>query len=208
MIRLILFDMDDTLYPERDYVMSGFNAVSEHLAAKYGNEQDRCFSLLKRSFEENGRGRNFDYAIEKLGLDKQILFEVIQVYRSHSPAICLRKDITEFLTDLSCRVNLCLITDGWVEVQQMKVSALGLDRYFRKIIFSQENGLAYAKPHEHFFIKALDYFGVSPEESLMVGDDFNKDIIGGQNVGMKTFQVSCLLDRDEQSHILEILEKG
>jgi len=198
--------MDDTLYPENAFVMSGFKAVSKFVASEFGVGRDIFFSFLKTSFDKNGRGSNFNDAIDEFGLDTNILPAMVQVYRRHSPDIHVRQDIKRFLLHLSQRFKLCLITDGWVDVQKEKVKALGLEQLFHKILFSQKDGLEYAKPHPRFFEDALDYFGMLPEHAIIIGDDVNKDIAGGKNIGMKTFQVFDLLSISEQEQILKILD--
>jgi len=91
MIKAILFDLDDTLYPEKQFVMSGFQVVSQYLSQKYNFESDNIFNILKDDFEKGLRRRNFDVLLQKLGLNNEnVEFEKIS-----------KLDIQPFLKALS-----------------------------------------------------------------------------------------------------------
>lgn len=88
-------------------------------------------------------------------------------------------DAIEYLYE---RYKLHIITNGFDEVQQVKMSANGLNKYFTSITTSEEAGAK--KPSEKIFIHALVKAGASADESLMIGDDYLVDIEGARNVGM------------------------
>lgn len=207
MIKLIMFDMDDTLYNEKDYVVSGFQEVAKYLNKKYTVDFYEAYSSLLESFIAKGRGRNFDDIIEKKSLSPKIISDLVKIYREHRPNICLREDVVFFLRKLSEKHKLCLITDGWCEVQKKKVEALGLKEYFDLIIYSQKDGIEYAKPHSKFFLKAMKFFKVPKEKILMVGDDYSKDVVGAERIGIRAILIGGLLDKSEQEKIKRIIKK-
>lgn len=205
MTELIIFDLDDTLYNEKEYVISGFKAVSSHLDEKISIDYYTAYSLLLESYIIEGRGKNFNYLCQKLSIDTCMIEEMVEVYRTHYPNIHLKKDIIEFLSDLSTKYKLCLLTDGWVEVQKRKVEALSLENYFDMVFFSQQDGLEFAKPNKRYFKKVLEYFDVIPEEAFMVGDNLLKDIKGAKKMRIPFFHVRNVLDENEIKQIHEIL---
>lgn len=205
MTKLVIFDLDDTLYNEKEYVINGFKAVSDHISNRFSIDFYTAYSLLLESFILEGRGKNFNYLCEKLNLDIHIIEEMVEVYRTHYPNIHLREDIKKFLYDLSTRYKLCLLTDGWVDVQKRKVEVLSLEHYFDMVLFSQQDGLEFAKPNKRYFQKVLEYFDVAPKEAFMIGDNSLKDIKGAKNMGIPFFHVKNTLDEDEIEQIQKIL---
>ncbi len=205
MTKVIIFDLDNTLYNERKYVISGFKAVALFLAKEKSLDHCTVYSSLLESFVLNGRGNNFDYLCRKLNIDIRIISKLVDVYREHCPEISLREDIKIFLWELSRDYKLCLLTNGWIMPQKMKVEALGLDRYFDTIFYSQQGGLDFAKPHPKYFIQVLQFYDIEAYEALMIGDDPVADIQGAKNLGIPHFQVRNKLDDSEKQQIVRIL---
>src|SRR5687767_11665642 len=83
----VVFDIDDTLYLERDYVRSGFRAVGEWARARLGISDfaERSWRL----FEAGVRGSIFDDALTESGVqpDHALVRALVDVYRTHEPAI-------------------------------------------------------------------------------------------------------------------------
>ncbi|WP_026452580.1 YjjG family noncanonical pyrimidine nucleotidase [Aequorivita capsosiphonis] len=90
----------------------------------------------------------------------------------------------EILDYLSERYQLHIITNGFKEVQHLKLRNSGIKNYFRSVTTSEEVGLK--KPHPSVFNAALKKASVAPEKSIMIGDSFEADIVGANNAGMHT----------------------
>ena len=88
----------------------------------------------------------------------------------------------ETLEYLKDKYVLHIITNGFEEVQAIKIKANGLKKYFQTITTSEEAGVK--KPFEGIFRLAFEKSGAKAEESLMIGDDIEVDIVGAKNVGM------------------------
>ena len=88
MIKAIFFDLDDTLYNEIDYVMSGFKVVSSYISSQFDLSQKEVFKILKQDFKEGVRAKNFNLLIEKLDLNCDPLI-LVEMYRKHNPSISL-----------------------------------------------------------------------------------------------------------------------
>ena len=90
--------------------------------------------------------------------------------------------VIEVLEYLFEKYSLHIITNGFKEVQIIKMKKSGLINYFENIIISEEIG--YLKPNKKIFLFALKLCNANKEESLMVGDDLKSDIYGAMQVGI------------------------
>jgi putative hydrolase of the HAD superfamily len=88
----------------------------------------------------------------------------------------------EILNYLNGRYKLHIITNGFEEVQYRKLNYSGLTMYFTEIITSEDAGSK--KPEPSIFNYAFKRSGARPEESLMIGDDEEVDILGASDAGM------------------------
>ncbi|SFM88995.1 HAD family hydrolase [Methanolobus profundi] len=208
MIKVIIFDLDNTLYNEKEYVISGFKAVALFLAREKSLDYCTVYSSLLESFVINERGKNFNYLCNKLNIDKSIIRRLVDVYREHYPEISLKEDIEMFLLELSRKYKLCLLTNGWLLPQKMKVESLRLDRYFDTIYYSQQDGLDLAKPHPKYFMKILQFYKIEASEALMIGDDPVADIQGAKDLNIPYFQISNELDDNEKQKIMQFLHNN
>ncbi len=98
--------------------------------------------------------------------------------------------VTNLLNALRGRVKLGIITNGFTELQQVRLARTGFREHFDLLVISEQVGVA--KPHPAIFEHALAAMG-SParEKVLMVGDNPDADIIGGQNAGLHTCWVNA-----------------
>lgn len=187
MIKLIIFDLDDTLYNEKKYVLSGFKAVAKFLSKEQKISSSSIYGVLVKSFERYGRGKNFDYIIKKFNLKDINPKKLVKVYQSHVPTIRLFPEAKKVLAVLHKNYTLVLLTNGWVEVQKRKVRALKLKIFFDAFFYAQENGLQFRKPHKEYFLKIIKKYHLRPSEVLMVGDELKSDIKGAKELGFNTY---------------------
>lgn len=88
----------------------------------------------------------------------------------------------EILDYLHPRYNLHIITNGFKEVQHRKMESSGILKYFNTITTSEDVGVK--KPHRQIFEVALQNASANVEESIMIGDNLEADVLGAQNLGM------------------------
>lgn len=91
------------------------------------------------------------------------------------------------LEALSKKYNMHIITNGFEEVQDKKLNASGLNKYFKSVTTSE--GAGYKKPDKRVFEYALEKANASAKDSLMIGDDLKVDIEGAKGISMD--QVYC-----------------
>ena len=83
---------------------------------------------------------------------------------------------------LGKKYRMSIITNGFDDVQEVKMKASGLDKYFEHVITSETIGVK--KPNPEIFEHALEKVGVLKEDALMIGDNPKTDIWGAQNAGI------------------------
>jgi putative hydrolase of the HAD superfamily len=188
--RAVVFDLDDTLYREHDYVRSGFRAVARrmHAEAPEHTEED-VYRALVDEWRAHGRGRVFDAVAERLGIDVSV-GALVAAYREHEPRLELYPDAERALVRLEADgVPIGVLTDGMASVQRRKLHALGLQERIACIVVSDEYGSDSWKPSPVPFRAALERLGVPAGECVYVGDNPHKDFVGARAVGLRTIRV-------------------
>lgn len=189
-MRAIIFDLDDTLYPERSFVDSGFRAVADWTERSLGLASEIVYRELTDSFEDGVRGDTFDRLLARHGIGGNgWVRQMVDVYRGHSPEIAPFPELTELLPWLRSRFLLGLVTDGQREVQRRKIRALGLDGEFHAVVLTDDLGRLAGKPSSRPFIAVLDMLGVSAPEAVYVGDNPVKDFLGARRIGMRAVRI-------------------
>ena len=189
MIKLVIFDLDDTLYPEIEFVMSSFRTVAKVISQDFGFDTDKIYILLIKAFEEN-RKFVLNRVLEYLKIyNEDYLNRLVSIYRTHKPEIHLYKDAEEMLPYLKEHFLLGLITDGFPTTQKLKVQALNIERYFNSIIYTGEKGENYSKPSISPFIDMLNKFHIQPNEAIYIGDNIEKDFKGPKDLGMISIRI-------------------
>jgi putative hydrolase of the HAD superfamily len=188
-IRAVIFDLDGTLYDERDFVKSGFEAVARHISAKYALDFEQVFHILMQDFKCGLRGKNFDSLLSKLKLPHAEVDNLVTIYREHEPKIRLYPDAEPTLKQLKGSFKLGLITDGCEETQENKIAALNIKGYFDAVIITDSLGKEHRKPSEKPFKVMLSKLGIKTTEAIYVGDNPMKDFVAAKRLGFRTVRV-------------------
>jgi putative hydrolase of the HAD superfamily len=200
MIRALLFDLDDTLYQERDFVLSGFRAVARHIEVNHGCSFDEAFSTMVAVLDTQGRHEVLPRLISQ-HLDSSVpVSGLVEVYRRHAPEISLFPGYADLLVKFRDDFKLGIITDGLPLVQRKKVQALGLEPIMDQIIYTWELGAQNEKPHPLSFSLMVRCFNVDPSNALFIGDNPEKDCRGAHAAGMKCVQIKGTA-RDGRSQV-------
>lgn len=177
-LKAVIFDLDDTLYGEKEYVKSGFDAVAtKHPEiASLGEKLWAAFETGKPSFDS------------VLGENDSLKKECLGIYRNHMPHIHLYDGAELLLKTIREKgLKIGVITDGRPEGQRAKISALGLGAMVDEIIVTDEiGGVQFRKPCDIAFRIMQKKFDVSFDTIVYVGDNLKKDFVAPQALGMKS----------------------
>ena len=174
----VIFDLDDTLYSEKQYVRSGYKAVAKML----GDEAltDRLWTHF-----ENGKPA-IDELVNELGCIGR-KEECLKAYREQMPEIKLYDGVVDLILELKSKdIKVGIITDGRVSGQKRKLQALGLDKLIDDIIITDElGGTQFRKPCDIAFRIMQRRWGIPFEQIIYVGDNPTKDFQACRQLGMR-----------------------
>lgn len=188
-MKVIVFDMDDTLYDEFTFVKSGFHAVAHYLSPKLKVPANKLFNFMWEQLETNGRGAIFDNVLIHYGkFTKKLAKKCVSVYRLHEPNIKLPEESLYCLNRLNS-FPLYLVTDGNKLVQYNKVKALGLNKWMKHCFITHRYGIKNAKPSPYCFNKIQELEGVQSGDIVYIGDNPHKDFVGIKPLGFRTIRV-------------------
>ena len=184
----VVFDLDDTLYPERDYAISGFRAAGRWAEATLGIlglDED-----MTRLLDEGHLGALFAMALAARLPDHtdEHLDGLRRAYRHNEPEISLFEDAHGALDRFAAAGPIGLITDGTLVMQQSKVRALALAPRFREIVYTDALGpdRAYFKPHPRAYERMEEALGGPGDRFVYVGDNPSKDFVAPNARGWTT----------------------
>ncbi len=188
----VAFDLDDTLYLERDYVASGFRAVAVLVATHTTVVADEVFAFLWDGFLEGVRGSSFDDLLTRFpeAAGRYTVPDLVSCYRDHRPLIGYLPGIEALLLELSAKeVGLAVISDGPLASQAAKAEALDVARYADPVILTDRWGKAFWKPHTRAFKAVAEAFALPPERLVYVGDNPEKDFHVSTTLGWTTVRL-------------------
>lgn len=201
MMRVICFDLDDTLYKEIDYLKSAYREIAEYSAEYcYGCSvtvsvlAHKAYEVMLSAYHEGGNA--FEELNKFLGLNLPIS-DYLSIYRNHKPKIALSEDVVRILDTLKYEdAKIGLITDGRCVQQRNKIEALGLGRWIENedVVISEEFGSEKpALANYKYFMKRYP----KCHDFTYVGDNLNKDFIAPNSLGWMTI---CLKDDGRNIH--------
>lgn len=189
MIEAVLFDLDDTLYVEGDFVRSGFRAVARHLESCGAGDAEDLARELEAIHLQEGRECVLDKLVHRRGLPAHWVPELVQRFRRHRPEIALAPEVEPVLGRLRGRYKLGCITDGWPDVQRRKVATLGLGGAFDAFVYTGDYDRSEWKPSAFPFEVCCERLGVRPSEAVSVGDNPERDVRGARRAGMRSVRI-------------------
>lgn len=172
----VIFDLDDTLYSEKDYVWSGYKKISEYF------DVPELFDEMWQVFKNGGKA--IDEVLEKhrllSGKD-----EALHIYRFQQPDIRLYPGVQEMISRIRMKKKVGIITDGRPEGQRAKIQALGVN--VDEIIITDElGGIEFRKPNVVAFRIMQERLKVPFDKMVYIGDNPRKDFVGPKKMGMKS----------------------
>lgn len=187
---VVAFDLDDTLYKEKDYLLSAFGEIAEWIEQRYSKKNILPFMKTVWSEQKDVFSALIDYWNLPVRKD-----ELLAMYRNHKPNIHLDISTQNLLDSLASQCVLGIITDGRSITQWNKIRALNLHNWMKKedIIISEEFGSE--KPSLNNFLYFQHRY--PHMQYFYVGDNTKKDFLAPNILGWETI---CLLDNGENIH--------
>lgn len=217
-IKHIFFDLDHTLWDfeanaERAYevcmknqnididvqeFMSYYRPINHAYWKKYRenkvSKEQLQYGRLKEAFDV------IDYKISDLKIDA-----IAKEFLVHLPTFNqLFEGAIEVLEYLKPKYSLHIITNGFNEVQHPKMVNSGLLGFFKEIITAESVGAR--KPDSKIFYHAMQKANAKASESIMIGDSYEADIQGAQNVGMHTLFFNPIVENQKNNEIFRLIE--
>jgi len=189
-IRVVVFDLDDTLYPERSFAFSGFDAVAEWLRARFHCPFDPA-DRMRVLFETANRHHVFDTVLAEMDVleSSSLIPQMVQCYREHTPKIELFPDAKRGLDRWSSTFHTGLISDGPLVMQRRKVEALALPDRLDTIILTDEWGETFWKPHPRAYETIEQASGRRAAACVYIADNAAKDFVAPRQLQWQTVRV-------------------
>ena len=192
-IRGAVIDVDDTLYPQAQWLRGAWEAVADHAASAFGADRAALLTaLLAESASGTDRGGLVDRALAAAGRPDIPVPDLVSVFHAYRPShLDLYPGVRDALTELAGRLpaGVVLLSDGEPVSQEAKIGALGISALVRGAVLSDRFGREFRKPHPRPFLAALDLLGESARTVVMIGDRPGKDVAGAAGVGMRAVRV-------------------
>lgn len=175
---VVVFDLDDTLYNELDYLISAYKEIARLI----DNENEKqIFSIIFSLYRNNKNV--FDFIEERYNIDK---VELINKYRNHFPNIKTNKGVKRIFKKIKNKGGkIAIITDGRKITQQNKLKALNLIPFIDFVVTSEDIG--FEKPSEVAFKKVM--MKLPAEKYYYIADNLKKDFISPNLLKWKSVAV-------------------
>lgn len=195
--KAIFFDWDHTLWDHDANAKESLEELfhSFELHQKSTHSFDEFFEIYQkvntqlwedyqfgRIDQQTLRETRFKKVFDVMGIDGPHLTFGDEFLEKTPRKIKLISGAKEIIESLATQYKLYVLTNGFTDVQEIKISGSGLKHYFEQIITSQEAQAK--KPDEQFYHYALHQAACRPEEALMIGDHYTIDVVGAEQVGI------------------------
>ena len=195
MLRFLLFDLDDTIL---DFLLSEEEALAktllqfgieptEEVVSAYSRINKAQWKMLERgeTTRELLKVRRFSLLFDELGLDCDAEVARVSYEQNLSQTCYFVPDALWLLDELFGKYRMFIVSNGITAVQNGRIAASGIAKYFEKIFLSEEIGEV--KPQKEFFTRCFaEIPDFNPAEAIIIGDSLSSDIQGGINAGIKT----------------------
>ncbi|NDV59301.1 YjjG family noncanonical pyrimidine nucleotidase [Bacteroides sp. 519] len=194
----IFFDLDDTLWAfsensrdsfEEMYNKYNFDRYFDSFAHYYSLYEVRNLELWElyghnEITKEQLNQMRFSHPLQQVGVNNPLL---VKTFMDNYFAVVPTKEklmpnTKEVLEYLNPKYNLYILSNGFRELQSLKMQSSGIGGYFKKIILSEDIGIM--KPYPEIFHFALSATQSELRDSIMIGDNYVNDVQGAKGVGM------------------------
>ncbi len=184
------YNLSSKLSVDFDEFYETYHQINHDLWDNYRKGEVTKDELRLRRFHHSLQNFGFDDAVFALSFND----DYVSLCSSKSNLIPHSMEVLDYLKP---NYKLHVITNGFVEAQQVKITNSGLHHYFDKVVVS--DGLGFRKPDKRIFDYAFLETGAKPENSIMIGDDYGPDVLGAKAVGMDQVYFTKALQNDQKA---------
>ena len=195
----ILLDLDDTLYnyekPNKQALENVFSYCSEIMQISKDEVKSAYFSGRAKvhiDLKETAASHNRLLYIQKMLeiLNYNPLISALEIYDIYWNTFLEKMELFDGVISFFEKYEgkICIITDLTAHIQYRKIIKLNLPNYINSIVTSEETGKE--KPHPFNFILALNKLKLNVEDVVMIGDNFDKDILGATNLKINSIWIN------------------
>lgn len=184
-LEAVVFDLDDTLYPERQFVRGALVEA----ACRVLPERPEAGEVFRQVLATAGFSQVFDRGLDRLQVPRtrERIEALVEAYRGHRPRLRLYRGVPDLLRTLRERgVRLGLLTQGQVAVQWRKIEALGIEPLLDVVVVA---GPEEPKPDPAPFRRIAGALGATGPGLVMVGDCPARDFPAADALGWRTIRV-------------------
>ena len=182
----VVFDLDDTLYPERRFSLSGYAAVATVVGKETGMPAGVLYRFLVRRYRTHGREGLLQALCAAYALPRHEVPRLVEIIRTHRPRLRLPHISRDVLGALRARGHrIGVLTNGLPSTQRGKVRALGIEDLVDVVVYAEEHAPE-GKPALVCFATVLARLDVPANRAALVGDHPGKDIAGAAAAGLRS----------------------
>ncbi len=193
---LYIFDLDNTIYKEEDYLFQAYKAIAARFAEILPDQsKNELFRILKDLYLKKGREKLFDKFLKIVCLDNSYLPDCLKILRSFVPEkpLEINNKVKKVLTSLKRREkSVFILTNGNIVQQKNKIKHIQWDELDKQIGFVFANEIE-PKPSPAGVFHILKITGIQVEKTIFIGDS-DIDQACAQNSGIRYLDVSHLPD--------------
>ena len=198
MFKVVIFDIDGTLYRSREYEEYLSDKINEVLAELLGVSKEEAG---RRLLEKKKMFKTVSRSVEALGVNRRVLFNRLAERMEVEKYIHRRPDLAQALRRLrGIGVKVVLHTNSGRRLAERILSSLGVDDTCYDLLVTSDE--AEPKPSRDGYRYILEKTGASPEEVLYVGDRYEVEVKPAEELGMKT----VMIGRGTYSDVIEVLK--
>lgn len=220
MIKAVVFDLDDTIYDYeychekamekfKDYCVNKFSITGEEFENSFNLAKKIVKNRLRNTAASHNRLLYVQNFLEIIGEKPTV--HALDLYNQYWNAMLEIMQPYEYVIPLFRKLagenlKIGILTDLTAHIQYRKIQYLGIDEYIDTIVTSEEAGEE--KPNNKMFDLVIEKFKLSPEEIIMIGDSYKKDILGAEAAGMHSIHFEKEDDITERCLEMIKIESG
>lgn len=202
MLKIVIFDLDGTLYNYEKCHYKALRTVYDYTYKKFGIEEEKFYRLyeeakndtklnLKGTASCHNRIIYFKNFLQKI--NKDIFKYSEKLYNIYWHEFFNNMElypnvIDTFIYLKKNDIKIAISSNLTTLIQIRKIRKLKINKYINYLLTSEELGVE--KPNKNMFINILNYFNVANNEVIFVGNDYKNDIIGANNIGIKSILIN------------------